>query len=316
MARSHRLHSMGQRLHETLKNAPKRGRPPRRPHGEHRVVGPHVSGEVIVHPNVRSRHVGGERDVWVYLPPGYHEAGDRRYPVLYMHDGNNLFDAGAAFGGNEWHIDETAEWLIHAGELPPLVIVGVANTAERLDEYTWVRDPDMGGGKGAAYARFLIDEVRPLVEGHYRVLPGRDNTAVMGSSLGGLVSLYLGAEHGDVFGRVGAMSPSIWWAERRALADLAGVRTDLRLWLDMGSREGDDADEWARNLADAGELRRLFQSRGYRDGENLLYWEAEHADHSEVAWAGRAALALQFLFEEPPVQDGGWTSWNRPPRPE
>jgi predicted alpha/beta superfamily hydrolase len=302
---------MWERLREHLKMGAEKLRPMRRNHaaGElgRRVQGPHVTGELIVHADFASRILGNRRDLWVYLPPGYHEDGDRHYPVLYMHDGNNLFDEDTAFGGTEWSIDETAEMLIQAGQLPPLVIVGVSNTAERLEEYTWALCAKMGGGKGAQYAKFLIDEVHPFVASHYRIRAGQDHTGVIGSSLGGLISLYLGAHHGDFFGRVGAMSPSLWWSDRRVITDLASVRPDLRLWLDMGSREGDDETEWAQNLADAATLRRLFENRGYQDGENFLFWEAEGADHSETAWAGRSALALQFMFADDRAVDGGLT---------
>jgi len=181
----------------------------------------------------------------------------------------------------------------------------VGNTPERLAEYTWVGAEGLGGGRGPAYARFLIEEVLPFVRTRYRVHEGRHATAVMGSSLGGLVSLYLGAVHGDVFGRVGAMSPSLWWAERQVFADLLRIRPDLKLWLDMGSCEGDDEAEWAQNLADASALRTLLEARGYVEGESLLFWQAEGADHSEDAWAARAALALSFLFEEPALEGGG-----------
>lgn len=255
-----------------------------------------LSGDVRRHAGFGSAHLGGNRDLWVYLPPGYEGSSRTRYPVLYMHDGNNLFDARTAFLGNEWHIDETAERLIRSGDLPPLIIVGVSNTPDRIDEYTWQPGTVGGkimGGKGPRYARMLVEEVKPFIDRTYRTRSDRANTGVMGSSLGGLVSLYLARHHGDTFGKIGAMSPSIWWSDRAVLEDLKGLRGDDRIWLDMGSQEDDTPED---ELADARALNQKLLGFGYVSGRTLRYVEDQGAGHNEAAWARRAPDALRFLF--------------------
>lgn len=255
-----------------------------------------LTGDVRRHAGFASKFLTEQRDLWVYLPPGYSSQTSDRYPVLYMHDGNNLFDARTAFLGNEWHIDETAERLIRSGELPPLIIVGVSNSPDRLDEYTWQQGMVQGkpmGGNGPRYARMLVEEVKPFIDRTYRTKSDRANTGVMGSSLGGLISLYLARNHGATFSKIGAMSPSIWWSDRAVLADLKGLRTDDRIWLDMGTREGDTPQE---GIDDARALNRALLGFGYVPGRNLQYVEDEGAAHNETAWAKRAPMALRFLF--------------------
>jgi predicted alpha/beta superfamily hydrolase len=258
--------------------------------------GASITGTVWVHPEVPSAFLDAPRDVWVYLPPGYDPDGDSRYPVLYMHDGENLFSAGAAFGGQEWGMDETAEWLIAEGELPPVIIVGIANTEDRLEEYTWIKDEDGDGGQGRRYARFMVEELKPFVDMVYRTLPQPRFTGVMGSSLGALHALYLGRYRSRVFGRIGAMSPSLWWADRQALADLAGMPPGLRIWLDVGSEEGEDDEESADVLEDARDLVDILCERGNTPGTDLYFLEDDGAGHDEAAWGERVSLALRFLF--------------------
>ena len=258
-----------------------------------------VTGDLRHHAAVASRHLSEKRDVWVYLPPGY-ASGSTRYPVLYMHDGNNLFDADRAFMGREWQVDETAERMIRTGEIPPLIIVGVGNTPARMDEYTWVAselDGKPAGGKGAQYARFLVDELKPMIDKTYRTLSDRENTGVMGSSLGGLMSLYLARHHGEVFGKIGAMSPSVWWKDRAVLDEVAFMRPDHRVWLDFGTREGGGEEKEAlRHLTNARDLSQRFVARGYRHHENLAFMEDPGAGHDEGAWSRRMPNALRFLF--------------------
>lgn len=256
-----------------------------------------VTGDVRKHADFASKHLDRKRDVWVYVPPGYEAQGKTRYPVLYMHDGNNLFDAGQAFGGHEWQVDETAERMIRSGELPPMIIVGVANTSARMDEYNWVQGAYQGkpyGGEGPAYGRFLVSELKPFIDRTYRTKTGRADTGVMGSSLGGLISLYLGRHHGDTFGKIGVMSPSIFWADKAVLAEAPRLPKSLKIWLDMGGREGNGAEE---SLEDARELNRRLQAAGFEPGRNLKYHEDAVGGHDERAWAYRLPMALKFLFD-------------------
>lgn len=261
-----------------------------------KALDPSITGTVWCHPAFHSHWLGSHRDLWVYLPPGYDPADERRYPVLYLNDGNNMFSAATAFAGHEWGLDETAEWLISTHQLPPLICVGIANTVERMAEYTWSGAASGEGGRGPAYARFVTEEVKPFIDAVYRTQPERAVTGMLGSSLGGLNALYMGAYEGDVFSRIGAMSPSLWWNERRALSQLAQIRRDLRIWVDVGEREGDTPTEWAANRGDARALAELLTRRGYQPGANMRYYEAPLDGHDEGAWGRRAALALLFLY--------------------
>jgi predicted alpha/beta superfamily hydrolase len=253
------------------------------------------TGNIQVHRQVASKFLSARRDVWVYLPPGY-DGSATRYPVVYMHDGNNIFDGKMAFGGHEWMADETAEKLIRSGDLPPFIIVGVGNTSDRLTEYTWVPgslDGKQVGGDGKAYAKFLVSELKPFIDKTYRTKPDRANTAVIGSSLGGLIDIYLGRYESDVFGKVGIMSPSVWWSDRAVLQEVPKMPTTLKIWLDMGWKEGSDAAEGLQNARD---LKSALESRGYQEGKNLGYFEDQEGGHNEQAWAYRLPMAFKFLM--------------------
>jgi len=244
---------------------------------------------------VHSAFLPDDRTVIVYLPRSYATSPERRYPVIYGHDGNNLFDAATAFMGREWRLDETLEALTAQGRVPEAIAVGVYNTSARLFEYTWVPDAERRGGGGERHGRLLAEELKPFVDRTYRTLPDRDSTTVLGSSLGGLASFYLGRHRGDSFGRIGMLSPSIWWADRAILADVPALRKDLRLWLDMGTAEGTAP---ADNVANARRLRDALAEAGYTVGQNLGYLEDPGAAHDEGAWARRAPRVLEFLLAE------------------
>src|SRR5215213_8100519 len=175
--------------------------------GARRVRRPRVAeplpshGDFRFHRQFASRRLGNKRTLCVYLPPGYFLRPQQRYPVLYLHDGQNIFDASTAAFGVEWGAADTADRLIGEGRITPLIIVGIYNTPERMDEYTPHRDPQRRvGGRGLHYARFVADEVKPFIDHQYRTLAGREYTAVAGSSLGGLISLAIAWQHRDRFG--------------------------------------------------------------------------------------------------------------------
>jgi predicted alpha/beta superfamily hydrolase len=262
------------------------------------------AGQVVLQwPAFASHALGNSRPVWVYLPPGYAENPHARYPVLYLHDGQNLFDAAQAFGGTEWRVDEAlnagAEALPREEALRELLVVGVGNTSARLDEYTVDVDASLGaGGRGAAYLQFLVSELKPQVDAAFRTRPGREDTAVGGSSLGGLISLHAGLRHPATFGRVLALSPSTWWNDRSVLAGvnaLAGqTLRPLRVYLDSGDG-GPSSDDAANTAA----LAEAFRAVGYRDEVDFRHVLAPGATHTESAWAARLPAALRFLFPVP-----------------
>ena len=237
------------------------------------------------------------RDVLVYLPPGYRAQAPRRYPVLYLQDGQNLFDGDTAYvRGQEWQVDETAERLIRASEVEPLIIVGVYNAGElRIDEYTPAPDAKGRGGAAGRYARFLVHELKPFIDSEYRTLGDPPNTGLGGSSLGGLATLHIGLTHPHVFGKLAVHSPSVWWNGREILARVEDLpaKPPLRIWLDIGTHEG------AGTLADARMLRDALSAKAWRDGKDLWYHEARGGSHSEAAWAARVSPMLRWLFPAP-----------------
>lgn len=251
------------------------------------------TGDIRSLGTVASRHVA-PREVLVWLPPGYDAEPRRRYPVLYVHDGNNAFDDSTSFAG-EWRLDETAARLIAAGRVPPFIAVAVYNTPARIAEYTHARDREGRGGRGADYGRFLIEELKPLVDARFRTRPGPDATALLGSSLGGVISLELAIEHPRVFTRVGCVSPAAWWADRDLVRRAARAPRTLRVWVDVGTDEG-TAGAGARTwVTDAEALAAALAGAGIPRG--ALHFEViEGGRHDEAAWAARLDRILEFLF--------------------
>ncbi|MBL8935504.1 MAG: alpha/beta hydrolase [Archangium sp.] len=243
----------------------------------------------------RSAALNNSRGVWVYLPPTYLENTTFRAPVVYMHDGQNLFDASTAFGGTEWQVDETMNRTANDGFIAEAIVVGPENTAARIDEYTPTSTTQYGGGQGATYLRFLVDELKPAVDREYRTRPGRESTVVIGSSLGGLISTYAGVQKPEVFGNVGAMSPSTWWDNRWILGSVAGLRAPplrpLKVYVDSGNA-GTSMDD-VTNTAD---LAQAWRDRGYADEVTLKYVVQNGASHNETYWAQRLPVALRFLL--------------------
>jgi len=257
-----------------------------------------VHPRLRLHPQFHSQYLADDRDVTVYLPPGYEEHQDRHYPVLYLHDGQNLFDPRTSFvPGRTWQIAETADAVIGRREAEPLIIVGIANTGERrLAEYTPTRDPKMGGGDADQYGKLLTRELLPFIRSNYRIQAGPEHTCLGGSSLGGLVSLYLGMQYPEIFGRLAILSPSIWW-HHKSIVGYVNERAPAlsrrpRIWLDAGDAEG------RKTLADADLLNRRLKANGWREGFDFHYEKVPGGTHDEAAWAQRVGPMLKFLFPE------------------
>ena len=255
----------------------------------------HHHAQLRVFRNLPSNFLPDTRDVTVYLPAGYDEEAGRRYPVLYLHDGQNLFDPETAFiPGNHWRVAETADSVIESGAVEPLIIVGVHNTgARRLAEYTHSRDRKLGGGEADCYGMLLVHELAPFVNETFRTKTGPEHTGLGGSSLGGLVSLYLGLRYPEIFGRLAVMSPSIWWDRRSILKFLASVGTPehrARIWLDAGDAEG------PRTQPDAELLAAQLVAQGWHPEQDLHYEWIPGGTHDEPAWAARVGPMLAWLF--------------------
>lgn len=241
------------------------------------------------------------REVRVWLPPGY-DGGEARYPVIYFHDGQNVFRPGGPFGC--WFAEDAAAEEMKAGRVREAIIVAVPNNEAdmgnaRVTEYqppgdTNPRDPSRGPGLCDHYGNFLAGKVKPAIDGKYRTLPDRANTVVAGSSMGGLVSLWLGLNT-DVFGAVGVFSPAFWTSPNFTKAMMEGTKKDgLRIYMDMGTREKGSltGDYWKDALA----VRDALLKQGYVEGEEFLWNPGEGDEHNEKAWAKRLPVALRFLM--------------------
>jgi len=199
-----------------------------------------------------------------------------------MHDGQNLFDGATSFvPGMDWHVGHTADDFILTGAVQPLIIVGIYNVGKvRIYEYTPTKAPRLGGGRADRYAKFLVQEVMPFIQQEYRVLSDARVTGMGGSSLGGLVSLYLGLKHPQIFGRLAALSPSVWWNQRVIHRFAAASPVEPR----------------PRIVHDVEEFRDILLRNGWQLGKDLHYQRVEGAEHNEAAWAERVGPFLQFLY--------------------
>jgi predicted alpha/beta superfamily hydrolase len=248
------------------------------------------------------------RRLIIWLPPDYKDNPTRRYPVLYMHDGQNLMDASTAYAG-EWGVDETAEQLVKGGRVEPLIIVGVYNTEDRIAEYTQVpaapqhADDFPDAGRADLYGRFLVEEVKPLIDGEFRTKPQAQYTGLAGSSLGGLVSMYLGMKYPGTFTRLGVVSPSIWWANQNIVTQVNALpgKLPLRIWEDIGTEEGDSTQDTTETVEDAQALRDALTAKGWAVDTDLKYTVIPGGRHNEAAWAARFGDILQFLYPQPPL---------------
>ncbi len=281
-----------------------------------------VVGTLKLH-TIDSRHLKQARTIRVWLPPGYDANPSARYDVLYMHDGQNCFDRATSAFGNEWEIDESLTKLIAAKEISPLIVVGIDNgLANRINELTYTADARRGGGQAAAYAAFLLEEVKPFVERTYCPNTGPAHTFLGGSSLGGLVSLEMARRHPNTFGGVIAMSPALQWADESLTHDIerdpSGLRT-TRIWLDVGTQEmgappiitkspaepansNSTVNSTASNLASDDPSARLLTAAKRLDAaltkHNIAHRfiiDADHPAHNEPAWAARFPEAIHYL---------------------
>ncbi|MDQ6808576.1 MAG: alpha/beta hydrolase-fold protein [Verrucomicrobiota bacterium] len=266
-----------------------------------------LTGNIHRHSHFESKILGNRREVLVYLPRGYRRRTRARYPVLYLHDGQNIFDAATSFAGVEWSADETAQRLIRSHLIEPVIIVAVANTGvNRIHEYAPTRGviddsakrKKRSKGLAKKYGRFLVEELKPFVDKLYRTRPEAEFTGLGGSSLGGLATLVIGLWFPDVFTRLAVMSPSIWW-DNCVVYDMVdsieeGAKPPLKIWLDTGTYEAG----WER----AAVLREKLIEKGWRLYDDLHFQEYEGADHSEGAWAARFDAVLRYLY--PPTPRG------------
>lgn len=260
----------------------------------------HATGDLRLH-TFRSRTFRNTRFLRVWLPPGYDDAENsaRRYPVLYLNDGQNLFESSTSFTGVEWQVDETADRLIREGVVPPMIIVGIDNTGKnRIREYMPHRTlhPMMLRVQGTRYPAFLIKEVMPYIARNYRVASGAENTGLGGSSLGALIALYTAAVRPGLFSRLLLESPSLWASNRMLIRESRAVeRWPERVFLATGTSETGRREQDQSVVDDVREMAGILRRAGLDDRRLKLVIE-EGGTHHESAWARRFPEALAFLF--------------------
>lgn len=267
-----------------------------------------LTGNIQHWEKFESKILGNKRDIWIYLPPDYDKELERRYPVLYMHDGQNVFDGFTSFIPNEeWKADEAAEALIQSKLIEPLIIVAISNGgAERSNEYLptkWSPDGELParkegdrkapayGGKADLYGKMLIDEIMPAVNAKFRTKTGVENTGIAGSSFGGVVSLHLGLTRPDVFGKLGIFSPSLWWDHALMIRRTQEFKGDLKakVWIDGGTLNDLRPTELFQ-------LRDALEGKGLKLGDTLACYLDGYAQHNERAWQNRFPAFLMFMY--------------------
>ncbi|MGA7365135.1 MAG: alpha/beta hydrolase-fold protein [Candidatus Sulfotelmatobacter sp.] len=260
-----------------------------------------ATGDLRLH-EFRSRVFRNTRFLRVWLPPGYDDAENsgRHYPVLYLNDGQNLFETATSFTGVEWQADEAADRLIREGAVPPMIIVGIDNAGkDRIREYMPHRSmhPMMLRVQGRHYPDFLMKEVMPFVERAYRVAAGPENTGVGGSSLGALIALYTAMARPGVIGRLLVESPSLWASHRQAIKESRSVRIwPERIYLGVGTAEAGSAERSQSVVDDVRELAAILRGAVLSE-KRLRLVIKDGAGHNEAVWAERFPEALRFLFE-------------------
>jgi predicted alpha/beta superfamily hydrolase len=266
---------------------------------------PRGDGELLISPPIAGKVPA--RSVLVYLPPGYRDGRDR-FPLLLLHDGQNLFDEATSFAGS-WRAQKAFDHLARTGR--PVIGVGIPNAGwRRIQEYAPVRDKRYGGGGGEDYGCYLVDAILPELRRQFRVRRDDEGVGTAGASMGGLISLHAFFAYPEIFGLAGAMSPSLFFG-REALTRWIGRRafTGGRIYLDIGTLEGRRFKK-GRSLPKfpSGAMRRLrklrkiLEKKGYERGRNLEWIEEPGGRHDEAAWSRRLPGMLEFLF--PPESRG------------
>jgi len=253
-------------------------------------------GVSIINDEFQISSLGRTRRVWVYLPPGYQSSTDR-YPVLYMHDGQNVFDNATSFAG-EWGIDETLDSLSAIGQRPAIVVAVDHGGAKRFDEYSPWKNAKYGGGEGEKYVDFLVKELKPYIDSRYRTLPDRLNTGIAGSSMGGLISLYALVKYPDVFARGGIFSPALWVAPDVYEFVRAGgpMRSDVRLYFVSGALEAATGEESGVYVRDQERMIDTLIGSGLKKDSNVVAIISPDGKHSEWFWRREFPAAFQWLF--------------------
>ncbi len=244
-----------------------------------------IQGIVRYHRNIKGEGLKYARTIIVILPSSYTQATHKRYPVLYMHDGQNIADPKTAFKARDWRIDETVAALSAGKKISEIIIVGIFHSTDRTEEYS-------DSERGRAYAKFLVEKIKLLVDSTYRTKPQRKHTAILGSSMGALVSMLIVWWYPKKFSMVGCMSPAFWYNDEkilRVLHEYTGTKKNIKIYLDCGGREKELISGYQSMVV-------LLSRMGYKQGKDLEYHFEKNGVHNERAWAKRAWRPLLFMF--------------------
>ena len=237
-----------------------------------------------------------DRKIWIYLPPTY-KVTTKKYPVIYMHDGQNLFDNATSFSG-EWEIDETLNQLYKENGFE-IIVIGINNGGKkRLDEYSPWKNEKYGGGEGEAYAEFITQTLKPYVDKNYRTKPNKEHTAIMGSSMGGLISFYTALKYPNVFGKVGVFSPSFWFSEKSyAYAKTYGTIKNTKMYFLAGGKEdGNTAfEEIGQTVKNMNTMVEVLQKKAVKSS-SITSKIVPEGEHNEKLWKNEFKEAVQWLF--------------------
>lgn len=250
------------------------------------IVDKEITGEVRYHRNFTYKNIL-PRDIIVWLPPNYNEDLKRHYPVLYMQDGQNLFDPGNSFTGIDWGADETADSLIKNDIIEPMIIIGISNTTDRKEEYSPTKI-------GYTYMQFVVHRLKPFIDSLYRTLPERENTAVGGSSMGGLISFLLAWNYSDYFSKAACFSPAFMYEENdftHIVHDYHGVKKDITFYIDNG---GAGLEEILQPGVD--KMSSELAKKGFIKNKDLFVVIDSAAEHNELAWSKRIHNPLKIFF--------------------
>jgi predicted alpha/beta superfamily hydrolase len=252
-------------------------------------------------PPLASPQLGFDLDYRVFLPPSYEEHLTKRYPVLYAHDGQALFASAPDPGDpHSWRLDEALNQLYDYGVIEEIIVVAVTTKEHRLSLLSPTADRAYGGGSGPAYLEFLVDTLKPHVDATWRTKPGRESTAMIGASMGGLFSFFAAWSRADVFSRAACLSASFWWADRKMIHVAQEMCPVLRPWLYVDSGAALSQFEQDANLRDGFQhtqaMCKALVSSCYEPGVNLLSLAYAGFQHDASAWAARLAIPLQLLF--------------------
>lgn len=238
------------------------------------------------------------RKIWIYLPPGYDES-DKHYPVMYMHDGQNLFDSSLSFSG-EWEVDETLNKLYQEKGMA-MIVIGIDNGGnKRLDEYSPWKNEKYGGGEGEAYVDFIVNDLKPYVDKNYKTIANKNQTAIMGSSMGGLISYYAALKAPDVFGKIGVFSPAFWFSnESFTYAKTNGNIKDTKMYLLAGDKEGEKVaiDEINQTVKGINDMVKILKQEGFTP-DNITTKVVPDGLHNEKMWRENFEEAVLWLFDQ------------------